>query len=389
MNTQRWMSSQFFIFYMTWGIFLPYWTGWMINIKGISISQASLIMSLGLVIRGLATLTAFPYFSGKFSSKTMLNGMAIGTVLAILLNIPAGTFATLLAATLVLNFFYPTLMPALEGVAGILAQSKQLQHYGRSRSWGSFGFIIAGIALTFITGALGDEVILWALLLGTLVFAGLGFMRAPAVLSEKPQANQVKKGGMLQLFRIRHFTLVLVIVILLQASHASYYSFAFIFLQDIHAPKYSIGVILNIAVVAEIIFFSIADRRFKHLSEGALLAVAALGATVRWLLIFAFPNVVVFCIAQALHSFSFAMGHYAFMKYMIKHIPHSQISDAQGVYAALALSWITAVFTAFGGFLYEIEPRYGFGGMIVCTVPSMLLALYYRKLADKKAPAAA
>lgn len=389
MNTQRWMSSQFFLFYMTWGIFLPYWTGWMINTKGISISQASLIMSLGLVIRGLATLTAFPYFSGKFSSKAILNGMAIGTVLALLLHIPAGSFATLLAAALVLNFFYPTLMPALEGVAGILAQSKQLQHYGRSRSWGSIGFILAGIVLTFITGTFGDEVILWALLLGALAFTGLGFLSAPAVLSKKPQANQVKKGGMLQLFRIRHFGLVLIIVILLQAAHASYYSFGFIFLQDIHAPKYLIGIILNIAVVAEIVFFSMADRKLQHVSEGALLAVAALGSTVRWLLIAAFPNVVVFCIAQTLHSFSFAMGHYAFMKYMIKHVPHDRIADAQGVYAALALSWSTAVLTAFGGFLYEIEPRFAFAGMIVCTIPSMLLALVYRKLADKNEAATA
>ena len=54
------------------------------------------------------------------------------------------------------------------------------------------------------------------------------------------------------------------------------------------------------------------------------------------------------------------------------------------MYSALALSWSTAVFTIFGGFLYEIEPRYAFIGMIVCTIPSMLLALLYRKLEMKK-----
>jgi PPP family 3-phenylpropionic acid transporter len=78
------------------------------------------------------------------------------------------------------------------------------------------------------------------------------------------------------------------------------------------------------------------------------------------------------------------MGHYAFMKYLIKNIPHVQIPKAQGMYSALALSWSTAVFTMFGGYLYEIEPRYAFIGMIVCTIPSMLLALVYRKLEHKK-----
>lgn len=378
MNTQRWMSSQFFSFFMTWGVFLPYWTGWMIHTKGITVSQASLIMSLGLVARGLSTLFAFPYLSEKFSSKTLLNGMTIGTIISLLAYIPANSFASLLLATLLLHFFYPALMPALDSAAGTLAQNKQLRDYGKSRSWGSIGFVVAGMVLTLFTGAMGDEVILWALLIGTLIFLFLGSMKAPAILLEKPKMAQNKKAGMMSLFRIKHFGLVLVIVILLQAAHASYYSYGYIFLQEIQSPKYLIGLILNIAVIAEIIFFSIADKRFGRFSVGSLLAMAAIGSTIRWLLVFTFPNVIVFCIAQTLHACSFAMGHYAFMKYLIKHIPPVQIPKAQGMYSALALSWSTAVFTYFGGYLYEIEPRYAFIGMIICTIPSMLLALVYR-----------
>lgn len=137
-------------------------------------------------------------------------------------------------------------------------------------------------------------------------------------------------------------------------------------------------------MIAEIIFFSIADRNFHKFSVGSLLTLAALGSSIRWILVFAFPNVIVFCIAQTLHACSFAMGHYAFMKYLIKHIPQAQIPKAQGMYSALALSWSTAIFTIFGGYLYEIEPRYAFIGMIVCSVPSMLLALVYRRLGHKK-----
>ncbi|KMY49635.1 MFS transporter [Peribacillus loiseleuriae] len=382
MNSQRWMSRQFFSFFITWGVFLPFWTGWMIYTKGISVSQASLIMSLGLVVRGISTLLVFPYLSRKFSSKTLIKGMAIGTLLSILCYIPAKSFTSLLVTTLLLHLFYPALMPTLDSVAGVLSQSKQLRHYGKSRSWGSIGFVISGMVLTVFTGAFGDEVILWALLLGTFVFVCLNFMPTPDVLNKKPSANQTKRVDMLQLFRIKHFGVVLVIVILLQAAHASYYSYGYIFLQEIYAPKYLIGVILNIAVIAEITFFLIADRRFHKFSVGSLLTLAALGSTVRWILVFSFPNIIVFCISQTLHAFSFAMGHYAFMKYLIKNIPHVQIPNAQGMYSALALSWSTAIFTFFGGYLYEIEPRYAFIGMIICSIPSMLLALVYRKLDD-------
>ncbi|WP_102273402.1 MFS transporter [Cytobacillus massiliigabonensis] len=384
MNTQLWMSTRFFSFFLTWGIFLPYWSGWMIYTKGITVSQASLIMSFGLIARGLSTLFAFPYLSGKFSSKVLLKVAGIGTLAAILCYIPADSFAGLLVVTIVLHLFYPALMPALDSAASVLVQSKQLRHYGRSRQWGSIGFVSVGIILTIFTGMYGDEVIFWSLLLGMIGFVCLSFMRAPEVLSEKPQVNQAQKAGMFHLFRIKHFGLVLMIVILLQAAHATYYNYGYIFLQDIHAPIYLIGLIINIAVIAEIIFFSIADKSFNKFSVGTLLTLAAIGSSFRWILVFAFPNVLVFCLAQTLHAFSFAMGHYAFMKYLINNIPHTQIPIAQGMYSALALSWSTAVFTIFGGYLYEIEPRYAFIGMIICTLPAMLIALVYRKLERRK-----
>lgn len=384
MNTQHWMSRQYFSFFVTWGIFLPYWTGWMISAKGMTISQAGLIMSLGLVVRGISTLFIFPYLSEKLSNKTILNGTAIGTLVALICCIPADSFSSLLIATLVLHVFYPTLMPALDSTAGVLLQRKQLKNYGKSRLWGSIGFVVAGITLTFFTGSLGDEVILWALLVGIAAFLILGFMETPNVLLEKPQKDPSIKDSIIDLFRNSHFGVVLAIVILIQAAHASYYNYGYIYLQEIHVPKYLIGSIINIAVLAEIIFFSIADKFFHKYSVSTLLTLAALGSTIRWIIVFIFPNVMMFSISQLLHACSFAMAHYAFMKYLIKNIPNRQIPKAQGLYSALALSWSTAVFTIFGSYLYEIEPKFAFIGMVLSTIPALALTFFYRKVEHKK-----
>ncbi|WP_042355620.1 MFS transporter [Bacillus rubiinfantis] len=384
MNTQRWMSTQFFSFYLTWGIFLPYWSGWMIHTKGISVTQVSMIMSLGLVARGLFTLFVYPFLAEKYSSKTLLNGMAIGSFITILCYIPADSFSSLLAVTLLLHIVYPTLMPALDSAAGLLVQHNQLKDYGKSRSWGSLGFIVPSLFLTAITASMGDKVILWALLIGMVLFVCLGFLRAPDILSKKVKGQQKKQVGIRSLFHTRHFGLVLIIVILLQAAHASYYSYGYIFLQDIHAPQAFIGIILNISVFAEILFFTLADRVFRNFSVGALMTLSAMGSSVRWIMVFAFPTVTVFCLSQTLHAFSFAMSHYAFMKFLIQQIPDRLIPQAQGIYSALALSWSTAVFTMLGGVLYEMDPRLAFLGMILCTIPALLLAIVYQKSAVKK-----
>jgi MFS transporter, PPP family, 3-phenylpropionic acid transporter len=384
MNTHRWMSTRFFSFFMTWGIFLPYWSGWMIYTKGITVSEASFIMSFGLLARGLSTLFAFPYLSGKFSSKVLLNIAGIGTLVSLIGYIPVKSFAGLLVVTILLHLFYPVLMPALDSTASVLVQNKQLKHYGKNRQWGSIGFVTVGMVITIFTGMFGDEFIFWALLLGIILFVGLGFMRAPEILSVKPQAKQAQKVGILQVVKSKNFSLVLIIVLLLQAAHATYYNYGYIFLQDIEAPVYLIGLILNIAVIAEIIFFSMADKYFQNTSVGTLLILAAIGSSLRWILVFIFPNVIVFSLAQTLHAFSFAMSHYAFMKYLINHIPHSMVPRAQGIYSALALSWSTAIFTLLGGYLYEIEPRYAFIGMILCTLPAMLISISYRRLDRRK-----
>jgi PPP family 3-phenylpropionic acid transporter len=356
----------------------------MIYTKGITVSEASFIMSLGLLARGLSTLFAFPYLSSRFSSKFLLNIAGIGTLVSLIGYIPVKSFAGLLVVTIILHIFYPVLMPALDSTASVLVQNKQLKHYAKSRQWGSIGFVTVGMMITIFTGMYGDEIIFWGLLLGIILFVCLGFMSAPEILSVKPEAKQTQHLGILQVVKNKHFSLVLVIVLLLQAAHATIYNYGYIFLQDIDAPVYFIGIILNIAVIAEIIFFSMADKYFKNTSVGTLLILAAAGSSLRWILVFAFPNVIVFSLAQMLHAFSFAMSHYAFMKYLINHIPHSLVPKAQGIYSALALSWSTAIFTLLGGYLYEIEPRYAFIGMIICTLPAMLIAFVYRKIDRRK-----
>jgi len=135
---------------MTWGIFLPYWSGWLIYTKGIPVSQASFIMSLGLIARGLSTLFAFPYLSEKFSSKTLLNIMGAGTLVSISSYMLTNSYSGLLIVTVILHLFYPTLMPALDSAASVLVQNKQLKHYGRSRQWGSIGFFSVGVILTIL-----------------------------------------------------------------------------------------------------------------------------------------------------------------------------------------------------------------------------------------------
>ena len=378
MNVHQWMSTRYFIFFMSWGIFLPYWTGWLVDEKGMTIAQAASIMSMGLFARGLSTMFLFPYLSRLMSSRALLQVMALGTLLAIILYIPATSYSSILIITLFIHVFYPTLMPALDSAASYLVLNGELKHYGKSRSWGSIGFVVCGMLLTVFVSWFGNGVIIWGMFGIILIFTLLSYTKAPAILTQKP-SNDGGKLQLFSLFKIQYFPLVLLIAFLLQGQHATYYNYGYLYLQSIGSPIVIIGLILNIAVIAEILFFTKADRLFANTKVSTIFMIAGIGSLVRWVAVFAIPHVAVFCIAQLFHAFSFAMSHYAFIQFINKHVPKEQIPLVQGMYSAIALSFSTAILTLLGGRLYEIDPPLAFLGMVVCTLPAIVLAFVLKK----------
>jgi PPP family 3-phenylpropionic acid transporter len=216
---------------------------------------------------------------------------------------------------------------------------------------------------------------------------GLAFMwflhtrPAPPSLAIKPQIHEGKnkKSEVKRLFTSKPFVTVLVLSILLQGAHASYYNYGFIYLQELGVNSLYIGLVLIVAVLLEILFFARADLYFSNTKISTMYLIAASGSTLRWVLIFLFPTVWVFVFSQLLHAVSFGVAHYAFIQFISKRLSQNEIPTAQGMYASLAMGLSTAILTFAGGYLYEISPGIAFLGMTSCTIPSIFLVLLTRK----------
>lgn len=143
---------------MTWGIFLPYWTGWLVDAKQLTVSQASVVMGCGLLARAISNLLLFPMLAKYVHNKRLITILAIGSLLTALLYIPSTGFIALLIVTILFSTFYPALLPAVESSAATLVQHSNI-HYGKSRSYGSLGFVIAVLIISMLTGAFGKNAI--------------------------------------------------------------------------------------------------------------------------------------------------------------------------------------------------------------------------------------
>jgi MFS transporter, PPP family, 3-phenylpropionic acid transporter len=376
MKNQQWLSLNFFSFFITWGIFLPYWTGWLTNEKNLSVGMASIVIGAGMMSRSISNLFLYPIFTIKFSLSVVMKWISILSIIILFLYIPSETFLPLFIITIIFNAIYPNFLPAIESSATILVATDHI-NYGKSRAYGSIGYAVGLIIVGTFTSLFTDAAIFWIMCIGLLFMAFTMYQKTPDIIQTKPNftTQKVEYDSILKLLTSSRFLIVLIISILLQGAHTSYYNYGFIYLQEIGVNSFYIGIILNLAILLEIIFFAIADRYFQHLKVSTMYIVASVGSSIRWLIIFLFPNVHIFMISQTLHVVSFGIAHYAFIKYISENLETNQISTAQGLYSAFGMSLINAVLSFGTGFLYEISPQLAFLGMIACTIPALVLTM--------------
>lgn len=249
MNNQRWLSQNFFIFFFTWGVYLQYWPGWLAEAKGLSVTDVSVIMGAGLIARAISTMFLFPLASKFLSNRKLINVLVILSVMTVLLYIPINSFSMLFIITFLFCAIYPSLLPAVESSATTVMQYEKL-HYGKSRSFGSIGFVISVLLISMVIGAFGEEVILYCMLIFLVIMFLMQMRKAPEVLNIKPIRTEDKQSfSMKALWKIKGFPIIMMIVILLQGALASYYNYSYLYLQYLEVNAYYIGMILNVAVV--------------------------------------------------------------------------------------------------------------------------------------------
>src|SRR5690606_23094620 len=231
MNNQRWLSISFLTFFFTWGVFLPYWTGWLTIEKGLSVKHASIVMGAGMIARSLSTFLVFPYLTARTSYIRVMKWMTVLALLLAVLYIPNSPFIALFIITVLFSAVYPIILPAVESGASVLMQKEHV-HYGKSRSFGSIGYTVALLLVGAATAVWNEQAILYMMIAG-LAFAVIFYSRpAPAVLQSIPDRNDSRnqKIGLKTLFSTKGFPVVMVLAVLLQGAHASYYNYGFLFL---------------------------------------------------------------------------------------------------------------------------------------------------------------
>ncbi|MDF9398105.1 3-phenylpropionate MFS transporter [Vibrio sp. 1180_3] len=345
-----WISQYFIGFFFAYGVYLPFWALWFEN-QGVSATDIGLLIGIGFATRCVANLVITPRIHKVEHLLPTLRWLSLAALLFIGFHFfTGGSFWLMALATVLFNLCCGPAIPLSDAMANYYARLQMLD-YGRTRLWGSVAFIGGSTVVGLLVASYGTDMILYTALAGIFVSLLLS-LRNPNPMPVTVSEEHAERPKLSQLLREWPVIKFLVLVALIQGSHAAYYSFSSIYWKSAGHSEELIGYLWSLGVVAEVAVFALSKRLFSGWSLRALFVAAAIGVIARWGLMASTTAIIALAAIQLLHGVTFAMAHIAAIQY-IQHAPQNKMVALQALYNAIPLGAFIALMTTLSGWGYE------------------------------------
>ncbi|MBT3789401.1 MAG: 3-phenylpropionate MFS transporter [Alphaproteobacteria bacterium] len=358
------MTARLSVFYgflfLSIGVFVPFWPVWLQS-KGLSAGDIGLLLGSGTILKIIGSPIIARLVDRNGNRQRAILLLSLFSLLSVGVFFVAEGYLALLAATIMLAFFFSPIGPLTDNLTLMASATGQVD-YGRVRLWGSVSYALAAILGGMWLHGRDEDWILW------LVFGTTALILASAFLLPKVSKKTVhtKSQPLLPLLRNTVFWMFLLGAGLAQGSHVMFYGFSTIYWQSIGISREIIGYLWAIGVVAEIILFAFATVTLKKIDPVGLLLLGAGAGVLRWTFTGSADNLGFLFFLQALHGITFGAAHLGAMFFLAKAIPAGLSASAQSLYSSVSLGLIFAIAMPSAGILYSM-----FGGEAFYAMAAM------------------
>ena len=378
MSSKTWLSTNYFLQFLVTGTFLPFWMVYLTSVKNLSVLEASSIFSMLFIARVISGIFLSPYLIKKYNIDITLKlSVGIGLILAVSYGF-TNEKIVLGLITFLFGMIYFMVSPLVEGLASLFLREENID-YGKARTYGSLGFTVIGIIIGGILSYVGNEALYYILIFLVALYLVFMFLPQPKLVKnlsfEEPNAKKEKESLYSWVLKDRNAILLIITVFLYQLSHTAYNNYNALYLESMNiSAKWLSGVILNVSVIAEIIFFIFSKRLVKRIKPKNLMIFAGVCAIIRWGALAMFHNIYIFTIMQTFHAITFAVAHIAFILILNKDYNNKEIIDMQNLYTAICFQLSMAVGLYIMGALWDISTSYVFYASAIIAVIGTVVA---------------
>ena len=379
MSSKTWLSTNYFLQFLVTGTFLPFWMVYLTSAKNLSVLEASSIFSMLYIARVISGIFLSPYLIKKYNIDITLKlSVGIGLILAVSYGF-TNEKIVLGLITFLFGMIYFMVSPLVEGLASLFLREENID-YGKARTYGSLGFTVIGIIIGGILSYVGNEALYYILIFLVALYLVFMFLPQPKLVKnlsfEEPKTKKEKESLYSWVLKDRNAILLIITVFLYQLSHTAYNNYNALYLESMNiSAKWLSGVILNVSVIAEIIFFIFSKRLVKRIKPKNLMIFAGVCAIIRWGALAMFHNIYVFTIMQTFHAITFAVAHIAFILILNKDYNNKEIIDMQNLYTAICFQLSMAVGLYIMGALWDISTSYVFYASAIIAAVGTLVAM--------------
>ena len=378
MSSKTWLSTNYFLQFLVTGTFLPFWMVYLTSAKNLSVLEASSIFSMLYIARVISGIFLSPYLIKKYNIDITLKlSVGIGLILAVSYGF-TNEKIVLGLITFLFGMIYFMVSPLVEGLASLFLREENID-YGKARTYGSLGFTVIGIIIGGILSYVGNEALYYILIFLVALYLVFMFLPQPKLVKnlsfEEPNTKKEKESLYSWVLKDRNAILLIITVFLYQLSHTAYNNYNALYLESMNiSAKWLSGVILNVSVIAEIIFFIFSKRLVKRIKPKNLMIFAGVCAIIRWGALAMFHNIYVFTIMQTFHAITFAVAHIAFILILNKDYNNKEIIDMQNLYTAICFQLSMAIGLYIMGALWDISTSYVFYASAIIAAVGTVVA---------------
>ena len=378
MSSKTWLSTNYFLQFLVTGTFLPFWMVYLTSVKNLSVLEASSIFSMLYIARVISGIFLSPYLIKKYNIDITLKlSVGIGLILAVSYGF-TNEKIVLGLITFLFGMIYFMVSPLVEGLASLFLREENID-YGKARTYGSLGFTVIGIIIGGILSYVGNEALYYILIFLVALYLVFMFLPQPKLVKnlsfEEPDTKKEKESLYSWVLKDRNAILLIITVFLYQLSHTAYNNYNALYLESMNiSAKWLSGVILNVSVIAEIIFFIFSKRLVKRIKPKNLMIFAGFMAIIRWGALATFHNIYVFTVLQTFHAITFAVAHIAFILILNKDYNNKEIIDMQNLYTAICFQLSMAIGLYIMGAIWDISTSYVFYASAIIAALGTIVA---------------
>lgn len=344
-----WRLSGFYFFYFaTIGALIPYWSIYLQDLGFSAVEIGELVAVI------MATKMVAPYLWGWIADHTN-QGMRIIRLTSLLAAISfCGVFfgddyLWLVIVMGAFSFFWNAALPQFE-VTTMNHLGTLTHRYSSIRLWGSIGFVLTVVMMGSVLEHFGVSRLL-PVLLGLFILIWVFSLLVPE--GKRAEIQVLNPQSLHQVLRKPEVIALLLICFLMQMSHAPYYTFFSIYMEDHGYSRSVIGRFWALGVIAEVVVFMLMHRWMPRFGARYLMIVSLLLTTLRWLLTAFFPDyMAVIIFSQTLHAASFGIYHAVAIDLIHKMFIGRLQGRGQALYSSVSFGAGGAIGSLMSGYLW-------------------------------------